>query len=144
MMNVNSYKSVDTVCFGMTKDEVFKTLGRAVFEDVNNENEESLHYENLIVRMDAVDKTVREIVLLGISNNLFILNSRSFCADDELPKALFRLDDEVLEIFGCWVFFKLGITLTGYADAGDERIITAFRKGDWDDLKPTMKTVEFD
>ena len=55
--------------------------------------------------------------------------------------ALCKIDSTAVAGHGAILFQKLGVSLTVFQDESDDvRAVTAFSKGQWDDLIPSMKS----
>jgi len=51
-----------------------------------------------------------------------------------------QIDPLAVVGYGAVLFPALGLSFTGFQDGHDEaKAVTAFRKGQWDDLIPSMK-----
>ncbi|WP_305812890.1 hypothetical protein [Photobacterium leiognathi] len=139
-MKIETYKSFGPVKFGMSETEVVNQLGKPVSIRTNNENELEYYYDELIVRYDANSKHVREGTLLPQILGRFQVNDLTLNWKDDLFATLCQRDGDPYEFYGYIVLFKLGITLTGFHDGDDsQKAISAFRSGDWDQLKGDMK-----
>ncbi len=139
-MKIETYKSIGHVKFGMSETEVVHQLGKPINIRTNNEYELEYHYDKLIVRYDANSKRVREGTLLPQISGQFQVNDMAVDWGDDLFGRLCQKDGNPYEFYGYIILFKLGITLTGFHDEdSSQKVISAFRNGDWDQFKSDMK-----
>jgi hypothetical protein len=106
----------------------------------NGDRELEYHYRGLTARFDAETEEFRECTL-GYGSPVRLNDKdvdwsaegfRELCAEDGHPQ----------ECHGTVLLLRLGVALTGLADdAADDRSLTAFRWGDWDDFAEQMKAI---
>jgi hypothetical protein len=133
-MEIKPYKSFGPLNFHQTTmNECLQLLGPPRQRRINREGIEEFQYDQYIVRFDPLNRTVRECTLLphmdAIINGIKVTWDNSFlhraCELDGLPR----------DVYGLIVLPSLGIAVTGIHDNDDTQLaITAFSKGDFDDL----------
>jgi len=138
-MKIITYRAFGAIRFCMSENEVVECMGAPLNVRTNNENELEYHYEDFIIRYDALSKLVREATLLPKSSGKFYINDMVLDWHDDFFKLLCLADGKPYEFYGFIVLFNLGITLTGFHDGEEyQKAISAFSEGDWDQFKREM------
>ena len=127
------YESVGKINFGMTVKEVESILGKAE-KVIERNGRKDMIWQNLSVKYDK-DKKVNEI---GFSQGKF----KVFYDDIDLlnnPNAGKLLDekDKSFEKLGFKVYFKPGLSITGFSDDEESTSVSFFSKDlvkRWEDL----------
>ena len=118
-----------------TKHGCVLLLGEPLKKRINRRGIEEYEYEQFIVRFDPRTLTVRECTLLphaeATISGIAVTWDRNFlrlaCEQDQSPR----------DLFGFIVLQRLGIAVTGVHDNDASQLaITAFSKGEFDDLLP--------
>ena len=130
------YSAFGPLSFGKTtKHECVLLLGDPLKERINRKGIEEFEYEQFIVRFNSKTMTVRECTLLphadAIISGITVTWDRNFlrlaCEQDQSPR----------DVYGFIVFQRLGIAITGVHDDDESQLaVTAFSKGEFDDLLP--------
>jgi len=128
------YQGVLPITFEMTPADVAALLGPPELIDRSELDERNEARGGVAIRYDSGDNKVCEMAFLpGVP---LYFNGRSLFLETDPIGVLKTFDRTPLLIVGFVVFFKLGLTLTGFHDDDNaEQAITAFRLGRWDDLK---------
>jgi hypothetical protein len=130
------YSAFGPLSFGKTtKHECVLLLGEPLKKRINRKGIEEYEYEQFIVRFDPKTLTVRECTLLphaeATINGITVTWDRNFlrlaCEQDQSPR----------DAYGFIVLQRLGIAVTGVHDNDASQLaVTAFSKGEFDDLLP--------
>ena len=136
MLFRSPYTSFGPLHFGRTtKNECLQLLGEPLQRRTNKAGLEELEYDLYIIRFNPQTQTVRECTLLPYADatieDIMITWDKGFlhqaCERDQSPR----------DIYGFIVLCDLGIAMTGIHDNDDSQLaITAFSKGDFNDLLP--------
>ena len=145
---IHPYVGVGQLKFGMTPDEVAAILGppegsRPVAS--TGELRERREKSALQAVYAAGD---RRLVELGFSPPIAGLEFdgvRLFTSPShDALREILRRDPAPLADVGFVVFFDLGLSLTGFDDDDeDDKAVTVFDKGRWDEIRPQMQKFVF-
>jgi hypothetical protein len=144
---IQPYVGVGQLKFGMRPDEVAAILGppdgsRLIAD--TSEIRERREQSALQAVYAAGDKRLVELGFSPPIAGLEFDGVRLFAvqSDDALLRAI-QHDPSPLSIHGFVVFFGLGLTLTGFDEDEDDKAVTVFEKGRWDDIKTEMQKFVF-
>lgn len=138
MIEVISYKTIDSLHFGSTESAAVALFGRETKRRIGGNKETELHYPDLILRFDAQSNQLRECTLLPSCE--CTINERATSWNNDFLEWICDEDGDLMEAYGFVVSFKMGIALTGFHDGDDaQKAIHVFRLGDWDMLKHRMR-----
>lgn len=142
ILNLTPYSAVGPLIFGMSKVETENAIG-----DINQttdllEGIIRIHSpsNDLLAQVSEDDKLIE--VGFGRRATSVTLGSINFFTQPkaQVIKELCKLDAGAVYGYGSIVFPALGISLTGFQNEDDDdKAITAFAKGVWDDIIPTLK-----
>lgn len=141
--SIQPYIGVDRLHFGMSLNEVENLVGPPVLRDTGFLGE-TIEYRWDNGLLTTYDQKKCALVEIGISRNIINLEFDNIyiftmSPQDVLAK-LVQLDGDPYESLGFIVLLKLGITLTGFHDdAVEQKSVTVFERGRWDDLIPELK-----
>lgn len=141
MINIESYRGVNNVCFGCKQDVVVSSFGLPHDTSVNLEGEVEFYFDGFILRFDANAKDFRECTILpGCAAKI---NGVDVEWLNGFWDWLSTEDDDLKEVFGFVVSLKLGLAVTGFDD-DSQKAIHAFRSGDWDEFSADMKNFKWE
>ena len=142
IFNIEPYAAVGPLRFGMTRVDTQQAIGNIdqaadLLEGIVRIHSPS---NDLLAQVSADDKLIE--VGFGRRATNVTLGSINFFTQPkaDVIKALCKLDSSAVFGYGSIVFPALGISLTGFQNEDDDdKAITAFAKGVWDDIIPTLK-----
>lgn len=144
---IESYIGVGDLRFGMTLDQVSQLEGTPDIVEKNmlGEINESRFNTGIAFTYGKLDNGLVE---LGFSSELSELTFRGrplfLEPSKKIFKAMIELDGAPYEHVGFIVLFNLGITMTGFHDDDEEdKAVTVFARGRWDETLPKMNRFEF-
>lgn len=142
MIDVNSYVSFGTLRFGeSSQDDCVASYGAPVETRKNHEGLEEFHYEGFVIRFDRDTNLVRECTLLPTTPAK--VGGIDLTWDKSFLKRACEHDGDAKDVYGFIVLRNLGIAVTGIHDGDESQLaVTAFSKGDFDDLLSEGATFE--
>ncbi|MFC1783307.1 hypothetical protein ACFL02_06940 [Planctomycetota bacterium] len=135
------FKSAGPVFFGMTKEEVKRTLGEPFRVSKISKKTDLYVYEHINIYFSKADNLVRE-VLFDENANVVIGDVNVF-GDQDALKRLIAMDGKPYEYFGAIMLFNLGITLGGFHN-DDDKTITVFKENILKKFKQKAKPFVFE
>ena len=141
---IDAYKKVGPLRFGMSQQEAEKAVGH--IDRVVNTPDGIIELYNFLFDVVAqVQKNSDQLIEVGFGHRAtgVSLNDIRFFeqSQQEVLSELYKIDSNAFIGHGAIVFLNLGVSLTGFqSDDDNTRAITAFAKGGWDDIIPSMKT----
>ena len=137
------YSGCGNIKFGMTRQEVAQSIGhidRAV-KTTDGVTELYNFTLDLVAQVSTDEDRLIEVGFGHRAKNVTFGAIRFF---EDPPRdvlaALCSIDPTVVAGYGAIVFPSLGLSFTGFEDKHDDaKAVTAFEKGQWDDLIPSMK-----
>lgn len=143
---IKPYLGFDCVQFGMTPDQVAIELGKPDFQEIGvlDELSEYRWHNDLVA---TFDNSSNVLVELGFGPTILDLEYEGLLffrqPAKNVLKQLVDLDGAPYEDLGFVVLFSLGIALTGFhnneKDELNDKAVTIFAPGRWDDLKDQLK-----
>jgi len=135
-MEIKPYKSFGPLVFGQSsRADCVQLFGRPIQIKRNREGVEELHYDQFIIRIDPQTLAVRECTLLPRTDA--IIAGIKITWDKSFLRRVCELDGSPKDVYGFIVLDHLGIAVTGIHDDDESQLaITAFSKGEFDDLLP--------
>lgn len=140
------YVSVGPLRLGMTRAELHSILGRPASTKKSRfgpKVTDRWRTEDLTVTISSETGSVEEIGF-GSAQRLAQVNGvRLFAQDGPLVyRDLCLADGAARHDVGFTVLFRFGVTLSGFGVASqDDRAVTVFSKGVWDENDPQLKPV---
>lgn len=141
--DIKPYVGVGGLRFGMDRAKIEQLIGTASRKKkgFSGETTEYRRDNGLLITYDS---GTNEVVEIGFSRNILELECEDIKIFAEPPQEVFKklasLDGNPYESVGFIVLLKLGITLTGFHDDDiNQRAVTAFTRGRWDDLMQDLK-----
>lgn len=132
-MTLEPYVSVESFRFGEEIDKAVLQFGPAEKDDFDQEGKRQLHYPSFILRFSPETNTFIEFTALP--RCMLFVHNLMLPWDSSCLKLLGRFDNDLREIYGFIVSFRLGIALSGFHDEDEsQKAIHAFMRGDWDCL----------
>jgi hypothetical protein len=142
VFDIKRYEGAGPLRFGMTQAEVVTAVGEPTLTRKTRGGDVEMRYPDYAVRLAAADQTVAEIGFSPRAN--VAMEMIDVFGDPCAFQKLVKLDGEPLESLGIIVLLNLGLALTGFHDGDeDQKWISAFRRGRWDDAKDDLKRVKF-
>lgn len=147
-LSIHPYVGVGQLKFGMTPNEVAAILGPPDGSRLNADTGELRERRKQPASQAVYAGGDRRLVELGFSpplaglefDGVRLFNSPSYVALCEV----IRRDPAPWTDVGFVVSFELGLTLTGFDDDdGDDKAVTVFEKGRWDEIRPQMQRFVF-
>jgi hypothetical protein len=147
IMEIYSYIGAGRLKFGMHFTEVGNFVGPPVKSNTGFLGELTEYRENSGL-VTTYKKTEATLVEIGFSKNISNLEfgGQKLFKDHQLQvlSKLVQQDGSAFEYLGFIILIKLGITLTGFHDNADEqKAVTVFDKGRWDEEIPSMKKFHY-
>lgn len=142
-LDIQPYIGVNALHFRMLPNQIQHLIGPPASRNTGFSGELT-EYRRANGLLMTYDKKTQELVEIGVSRNVLELKYGD-CEIFTLPsmdvlRRLVKLDGNPYESVGFIVLLKLGITLTGFhEEALDQKAVTIFAKGRWDDDLPDMK-----
>lgn len=134
MTEILPYCGVGPLRFGMGREEVIGLLGHPRVERVNHMGQTDMRFTNCAVLLSRDKRQVEEIMLFP-SDDVVVEGVRVFCDPQALEK-LAQHDGAPQLVEDTILLLKLGIAVNDFRDAteSNERQVTAFALGVWDEL----------
>jgi len=141
--DIKTYVGAGHLRFGMNQAKVEQLIGTAARQKKGFSGG-ATEYRRDNGLLTTYDSGTNELVEIGFSRNILELEYGDIKIFAEPPKEVFKnlanLDGNPYESVGFIVLLKLGITLTGFHDDDiNQRAVTAFTRGRWDDLMQDLK-----
>lgn len=140
MIEIQSYKSVGPLQFGMNEVAVRLALGEPVSSSTDRQGNQVLRYKDLNCTLGP-----EGLLEVGVLPELPVrLRGIDLFNSPTALEAVCEMDGCPQEFLGFLVFMKLGVTMTGFHDQDEsQKAVTAFASGRWDILMPQMKPFHF-
>jgi hypothetical protein len=135
-IQITPYVSFGALMFNKTtKDECVLLLGEPLKKRTNRKGAEEYEYQQFIVRFNTATPTVRECTLLPYADAS--IDEIKVTWDKNFLRLACEQDSSPRNVYGFIIFNGLGIAVTGIHDDDESQLaITAFSKGEFDDLLP--------
>lgn len=135
--NLDPYLGAHPIIFEMRSAEVQAVLGPAPTVRMSSLGELNETRGPIGIRYSKDDDKVVEIGLVPPARLIF--HGRDLMEQVNLVECLREFEDVPYEGLGFLVFFKLGITATGFGENDEsQKAITVFRRGRWDKHRPKL------
>ncbi|MBN2711204.1 MAG: hypothetical protein JXR97_02080 [Planctomycetes bacterium] len=143
-MNIIPYTSVDSLLFGeSTINDCIKLYGEPERTSVKRYGIKEYRYKGFIMRFEPEKGSLRECTLLPYSKAVF--SDLPVTWDTSFLRQACAMDSAPVDIFGFIVLRDIGLAVTGIHDGDTGQLaVTAFSRGDFDDLMGDAKPFTID
>ena len=135
---IRSYEGLGGYPFGALPTLFVNTLGLPKTQRKNRSGETTYHYDGLVICFDSETQGFREATFA--CNTPIQINGEDVDWSSEGLRRLCEQDGSAVEVHGAILLLQLGVSLTGITDdALDDRALSVFRRGDWDEFKSEFR-----